>query len=454
MAHRSQPGEADHSDELLLRIAQQMRDLTAEVEQVGRELRTIPFDYTMDKGPASSIRHRRTFKTLLYYKEQATSLVIAAFHQSGAFEHDAPRFRQVVAEVAHTYNLSKKSQRPVVLGYNWITVSHFWAKTHRGIVRSNHFSHNDAEHTADILREMAHYLEASPQERHTMKQPPRKRPRLSLHLRQQMRPLPPTPPSANEYRSLDAALQNPDRVYRLLLRHHKLKELPPEIGRLQQLHYLVADFNPLHTLPETIGELRNLRTLMINWNHLAELPATIGNLRQLELFEAAGARYRPRNAGLTELPAWIGNLTALHSLNLTQHYLGQLPPEIGNLVTLEELRLSRNRLTELPSAIGKLQQLRLLELGNNPLIALPDSIGNLTRLESLTLSGRQMTSLPPTIRQWHAIQYINLRNTAVKELPVETGNWPSLQYLMLPPAFPHTEKVRLQGCFPRARIWC
>jgi small GTP-binding protein len=72
-----------------------------------------------------------------------------------------------------------------------------------------------------------------------------------------------------------------NQITRLSLRGCGLKELPPEIGNLQNLTSLNLERNQLSTLPPEIGNLQNLTLLILYSNQLSTLPPEIGNLQNL-----------------------------------------------------------------------------------------------------------------------------------------------------------------------------
>lgn len=430
----------------LPQLAQQMRQLADAIEQVGQILRTTPIDYSADKRPACAAW--RDVQALQPYSEQAGYLLIAALN-AGAFQRDAG-FQRMLAHAVRHYRRTEEADRPYELVGIWKAARRFWLKHRRGGLRWTFTILTLAEYHVDILRALARYLEASPQERHAILYPRRKRPRLPLHLRRQMRPPRRMPPPANEYRSLAAALEEPDQVYRLLLNERKLTALPPELGTMHRLRYLVAQRNPLETVPETLGALVNLRTLVITNNHLKALPATIGNLRQLEYLEAGIYGWRKHATGISELPATIGQLRSLRILDLAGHRLRQLPAELGHLEALEQLLLADNQLTELPATIGNLRKLRQLALENNPLLTLPPTIGQLVNLEVLQVGDTYTSAastgstptqqepparppvqlrLPPEIGQLSRLRRLDLRSVAT--LPQEIGMLVALQMLRL-----------------------
>lgn len=136
------------------------------------------------------------------------------------------------------------------------------------------------------------------------------------------------------YTSLERALQDTGKVYRL-----RLKSLP------------VKD-----SLPEQLFQLTELRELTVK-----------------------GCR-------LCSVSKRIGELTKLQYLNLDRNKLVRLPESIGNLRDLKTLIISRNKIEMLPDAIGKIDSLTLIDAWNNPMYVLPDSISAISNtLKTLDL---------------------------------------------------------------------
>jgi Leucine-rich repeat (LRR) protein len=140
--------------------------------------------------------------------------------------------------------------------------------------------------------------------------------------------------TARVYRSMESALQNPEKVYKLNLSKKKLRNVPPEIYKLT-----------------------NLKELDLSKNKIKELPAEIGQLQSLE------------------------------RLNLSSNDIIVIPDEIGKLKSLVYLGLNRNLIELLPPSIGQLSSLEILELWDNEIQAIPDEIGQLTKLRELELRG-------------------------------------------------------------------
>jgi len=90
-----------------------------------------------------------------------------------------------------------------------------------------------------------------------------------------------------------------------------ISELPPELGRLHKLRYLVlTHMQVLQKLPKEIGELQDLSELSFNGSpFLTHLPDEIGNLKKLKKLTVL-------NSGLKALPNTLNGLESLLELNL------------------------------------------------------------------------------------------------------------------------------------------
>jgi Leucine-rich repeat (LRR) protein len=114
--------------------------------------------------------------------------------------------------------------------------------------------------------------------------------------------------------TIEDAMKNPKKVYKLNLSRRQLTKIPQEVFQLRNLQELNISYNQIAELPKEIGLLTNLQRLDISVNQISELPATISLLKNLN-----------------------------------------------------ELLLDKNRLTALPESIKDLKKLTWLELAENPI---------------------------------------------------------------------------------------
>ncbi|MEK6616028.1 MAG: leucine-rich repeat domain-containing protein [Bacteroidota bacterium] len=134
------------------------------------------------------------------------------------------------------------------------------------------------------------------------------------------------------YYTLEEALKNPNKVYRLDLRKKKLKIFPKEILQLSNLKELNLSKNQLKELPEEIGTLTNLQILNVSGNKLQYLPDSIGELKNLK--KLIGSKN-----SLLAIPKRIGDLQNLEALDLWENDLSVFPEELSKLKKLRWLDL-------------------------------------------------------------------------------------------------------------------
>lgn len=133
--------------------------------------------------------------------------------------------------------------------------------------------------------------------------------------------------------SYEEAILNPEKVYKLDLRKHKLNELP-ELKQFPNLQWLTLSRNKITEIPEEIFQLTKLQYLDLSKNKIDLIPKEIGNLIHLK------------------------------KLYLNQNNISSLPPQIGRLINLEFLDLWDNEISVLPDEIAAMKSLKTLDLRN------------------------------------------------------------------------------------------
>ncbi len=165
--------------------------------------------------------------------------------------------------------------------------------------------------------------------------------------------------TAYVFTSLEEALKEPYKVYRLHLKKQKLETFPEEIFQFPNLQDLDLSKNKIVDLPAKLGDLKKLQLLNLSGNNIEVLPHSIGELRELKKL------YINKNK-LIALPAQIGDLTQLRILDLWSNEISYFPEDMKKMKSLKKLDL-RNIL------ISEEQQNKLKEwLPNTKIFMDPD----------------------------------------------------------------------------------
>lgn len=162
-----------------------------------------------------------------------------------------------------------------------------------------------------------------------------------------------------------------------------LKELPPEIGRLQNLKSIRINGIQLDALPKEIGALKKLERLDVVQNNLSALPDSLANLQGLKSITLFGNQ-------LKEVPPVLFQLKQLKKLSLGNNPIHTLPSTIQQLEKLQDLNISRCAFNQLPITTSSIQTLEKLNLAHNKLQTIPTDLENFKGLKELNLSFNQL----------------------------------------------------------------
>ncbi|MBU1105730.1 MAG: hypothetical protein KKB51_03595 [Candidatus Riflebacteria bacterium] len=242
---------------------------------------------------------------------------------------------------------------------------------------------------------------------------------------------------ADTYKSLTAALAEPEKVTKLYLgccyeestdptEASEVDSTEPTVStEIDAPEPAISDDLALKHLPSAFGSLIHLKELQIaGLEMLEDLPVEIGNLKELESIVIDNGNGSQMNISL---PESIGNLTQLKTLvlygaidahafegeNAELAKVKELPQALGKLQNLEILDLGRNGLTELPSQVASLSSLTRLSLDYNAIRELPEFVGNLKHLKYLAINSNGGTELPESLKNLKALN-ISIGNASLK----------------------------------------
>jgi hypothetical protein len=159
-----------------------------------------------------------------------------------------------------------------------------------------------------------------------------------------------------------------------------LTEFPLEILELAPtLEVLDLSNNRLRSLPDDFDRLQNLKILFLSENEFDHLPEVLGRCSQLSMIGFKANQIRVvSGASLPPLLRW---------LILTDNAIEELPPEIGQLKSLQKLMLAGNQLKTLPEEMINCTNLELIRLAANQLDTLPEWLLTLPKLSWLAFGG-------------------------------------------------------------------
>lgn len=205
--------------------------------------------------------------------------------------------------------------------------------------------------------------------------------------------------------------------------------LPSTICNLRMLEHLILHgCSNVEILPSELGKMESLRMLSAEYTAITSLPASIGHLSKLSkllLHSCKELRY---------LPSSICNLRALECLDLNYcSNLQEFPNNIGNMESLRMLWAEGTAITTLPESTGLLNELVELVLNNcKGLVHLPSSICNLRSLECLDLSDcSSLEGLPEDIGKIESLRRVRACTTKFRKIPNSIGYLKNLEILVM-----------------------
>lgn len=165
-----------------------------------------------------------------------------------------------------------------------------------------------------------------------------------------------------EYKSLEEALRNPTKVYRLDLSNQNFKMLSDTIwDKFENLEYLSLKNDHLKELPAGIGNLKNLRTLDLSGNDFKVLPTSFSRLKNLNEIYLNDEKEMDFNKSLVVIKG-LPNLKVVH---LENDDLKVIPESLLYLTQLETLYLNNNLFNKIPMELKELKKLKFIDLHDN-----------------------------------------------------------------------------------------
>jgi len=173
--------------------------------------------------------------------------------------------------------------------------------------------------------------------------------------------------------------------------------IPPELGDLEALEYLLLHMGRSGPIPPELGKLVNLKHLSLSGFISTSIPSELAELTALEFL------YIGNGVSLTgPIAPELGNLTSLKFLGLEGWLPGPIPSELGHLVNLKDLYLGSiwGQMTgQIPPELGNLVNLERLWVSGRMTGPIPAELGDLVNLEDLTLAGLHLSGpVPPQLK--------------------------------------------------------
>lgn len=169
----------------------------------------------------------------------------------------------------------------------------------------------------------------------------------------------------HDYYTLEEALQNPARVYKLDLKVYNQTKLPAQITQFPNLQMVALSGN----------------SKKLDWKTAVADLKKIPTLQYLVILDSS----------MTVIPADIFTMKNLISLTVADGRVTSLPPAIGQLTKLKYLYLDGNRIAALPAEITTLKNLEVLMLDSNPIMMFPAQFSKLKNLKELDLVSTKVT---------------------------------------------------------------
>lgn len=140
---------------------------------------------------------------------------------------------------------------------------------------------------------------------------------------------------------LEDALQAQDSgavVLALDLSRKRLRDLPTELKRLEDLRYLLVNRNRLDRFPDWLADMTDLKAVVADHNRFIDFPEVLLRMPHLTQISMGDNE-------LQGIPLDIDLIADLEVLSLWSNLLASFPASLGNLSQLQILDLLHNEMT-------------------------------------------------------------------------------------------------------------
>jgi Leucine-rich repeat (LRR) protein len=196
------------------------------------------------------------------------------------------------------------------------------------------------------------------------------------------------------YNSLEDAVKEPDKVYRINLSNKGMTEFPVELTAFSNLQSLNLSYNKITEIPKEIGNLFKLQYLNLEGTEITILPPETSQLKNLVSLDLDMISTLNSSIALNV----IFDILNLKELSMNSVFIMSVPSQIKKLKNLSRLNMSNCGITDITNEIGSLKNLTYLELSFNELTSLPAEIGEMEKLREMYLGGNQLKDLPVEIK--------------------------------------------------------
>ncbi len=187
-------------------------------------------------------------------------------------------------------------------------------------------------------------------------------------------------------KSMQEALKNPEKVYKLSLRNTRTKHLSHNIKKLTNLRVLDISGSFITEIPSEIEECKHLKSILANASKLSIIPPSIGNLKKLRVLNFA-------YCNIKSIPDEVGNITSLWSLSLDSNDLTKLPESFSNLKNLTTFSIAKNKFSEFPKSIIGMDSVGNLWIHGNKIKIIPQEISTMKGLHHFLLTESEIKNL-------------------------------------------------------------